>query len=168
MLIKVSEQRKQEGHNMSSLPELPSDLFTVALADLRKVATNPAYEIDMGTWHENCVEWDADDEDAVGVCHVCFAGAVMAGTLGTDITSEIAPSHFEEYDQIRLLALDQLCHGYVMDALVWMKHSDVDHIEANEAAYNALDFETDGYHADPKAWYVQIEALIVKLKALEL
>lgn len=52
-------------------PDKPSELILLALKDLESVEKSKKYVVHMGHWH-------LPDE---GKCYVCFAGAVMAGTL---------------------------------------------------------------------------------------
>lgn len=42
------------------------------MKDLEKVENNPKFKINMNSWYHNKLD---------GKCHVCAAGAVMAGTL---------------------------------------------------------------------------------------
>ncbi len=101
------------------LPEKLSDLIDLALADLRKVEKDDRYAVDMATWHEP--PGASLDEEATR-CHVCFAGAVMAGTLGTMPNVVVLPSDFtsmgdDPHTARRLLALDSVRNGFVEDAL---------------------------------------------------
>ena len=59
----------------ATLPDKPSELIRVALADLRKVEAMPeTYRVDMNRWHH----------PMGGKCSVCLAGSVIAQTLGED------------------------------------------------------------------------------------
>src|SRR4051812_4613454 len=55
------------------LPDKPSELIELALGDLRRCEADDRYVIDMVQIHE------LDDD---GKCNVCFAGAVLAQTIG--------------------------------------------------------------------------------------
>lgn len=57
-----------------TLPDKPSALLRVALADLRLVEADPRYKVNMAEWHT------ANPGD--GICHVCLAGAALAKTVG--------------------------------------------------------------------------------------
>jgi hypothetical protein len=59
--------------DLPKLPQRPSALIRLACDDAEKVFRTPGYKLNMVEWHTG-----TDD----GTCHVCFAGAVMAGTLG--------------------------------------------------------------------------------------
>jgi hypothetical protein len=70
---------------MSSLPDKPSELIRLALADLVKCERSKKYRIHMSDWHVPNSQ-----------CAVCLAGAVMAQTLGADITEERMPCDYDE------------------------------------------------------------------------
>lgn len=72
-----------------------SAVIRVALDDLAKVEADPRYEVDMGVWH---------DDITPGRCHVCLAGAVMAGTMGIPPTQEVTTPE----DAIALYARDEM------------------------------------------------------------
>jgi hypothetical protein len=69
----------------NSLPDKPSELLKVALADLEAVEGDSRYNIDLLTWHE-------PNEYGDGRCVVCLAGSVMAKSLGADIELDLGPS----------------------------------------------------------------------------
>lgn len=56
----------------------PSALIELALADLEKVEADPRYQVDMCTWHQPAGE----------ACLVCFAGSVLAKTVGLPIDAD--------------------------------------------------------------------------------
>lgn len=71
---------------MNKLPDTPSALIRVAIADMEKVLSMPQrYRIVMNTWH-NPIDIYTQEEFASEDmrCCVCFAGSVMAQTLGID------------------------------------------------------------------------------------
>ena len=78
------------------LPNDPSELIRLAIADLEKVEKDSRYEVDMGTWHYG----------SGAKCFVCLAGSVMAGTLGTDASESLVPGYFSDDDRNRLHALN--------------------------------------------------------------
>lgn len=93
---------------MTALPDKPSALLRLALADLRKVEALPEiYTVDMGTYHES---WD-------GRCNVCLAGAVMAGTLNIPADEDTLPCNLGIVFAPKLHALDALRAGEVGGAL---------------------------------------------------
>jgi hypothetical protein len=93
---------------MIRLPNAPSALIRLALADLHKVEEDDRYEVDMEEWH-----WPNSRD---GRCHVCLAGAVMAGTLEVPPEDHILPASFA-LDGTKLRALNSLRLGYVHHAL---------------------------------------------------
>ncbi len=96
----------------NKLPDDPSALIRVALDDLKKCEADPAYEIDMGDWH--------NPSDQYTVCLVCLAGAVMAQRLGTDPEDYSIPCVFKVKDAAKLRALNEFRGGYVTAGLYFM------------------------------------------------
>lgn len=92
-----------------TLPDKPSALIRLALDDLRKVERSKRYMVDMGWWHDTGVHL----RDPIK-CVVCFAGAVMAGTLSVPIQDNCTPDYFDADVEAKLIALD-----YFRDGNVW-------------------------------------------------
>ncbi len=93
----------------TTLPAKPSALIRIAMDDLNKVERLKGYEVDMGRWH------DIGYED--GKCRVCFAGAVMAQTLGVKPDEAREPHSFGHDTSSKLKALDDFRVGYVYAGL---------------------------------------------------
>lgn len=91
---------------MQTPPEKLSDLIDLALNDLRKVQADPRYVVDMTLWHEP----NTDDGENY-VCHVCFAGAVMAKTLAVDVLADSPVSDFGHEWRRAFYALDDVRTG---------------------------------------------------------
>ena len=92
----------------ATLPDKPSELIRVALADLRKVEAMPGtYVVDMENWHLQ----------KNGKCHVCLAGSVISQSMGANPAETIWDTDFDERLSDRLCALDWLRCGYVGNAL---------------------------------------------------
>lgn len=91
---------------MKPLPDKPSELIRLALADLEECEKDPRYAIGMVRWHA--------PED--GRCVVCLAGAVMAKSLDAPIDQFVVP----EDDQKALYALDEFRVGNILQALLYM------------------------------------------------
>lgn len=91
----------------NALPEKFSDGILLALADLKAAELNPEYRIAMHTWHA----------PRDGQCVVCFAGSVMAGTLGCDIDKEFDPADFGGDIAGKLTALDYVRVGHIATAV---------------------------------------------------
>lgn len=91
----------------TDLPDKLSDLILVALADLEKCERDPRYNIDMDVWHEL---------DGV-VCHVCFAGVVMAQTKQGNISAKLWPDSFLAGDENKFDSLNYVRTGDVTSAV---------------------------------------------------
>ena len=97
---------------MSKLPDKPSELIRVALADLEKCEADPRYLIDMDRWHSG-IRHDSNEP-----CAVCFAGSVMAQRLGADHRYYISgPGRFDE-DEGKLHALNAFREGRIAAGLI--------------------------------------------------
>ena len=92
------------------LPNDPSELIRLAIADLEKVEQDSRYDVDMSVWHEPCGE----------VCEVCLAGAVMAGTLGADVGEYSTPDDFSEGIPYKLRALSYFRTGDISRGLRYL------------------------------------------------
>ena len=91
------------------LPRKMSALITLALADLAKCERSEKYAVYMGWWHDRWTE--------TSPCTVCFAGAVMAQSLGigshiTGWEKGLAPVDFPGNGD-QLYALNSLRSGLV-------------------------------------------------------
>lgn len=99
---------------MKTLPNKPSELIRIALADLRECEADPNYDIHMSSWHQF--------NNVTRKCQVCLAGAVIAKTFDLPIKKAISPSDFElsggERTSFKLYALDQIREGKIYDG-VW-------------------------------------------------
>lgn len=92
-----------------TLPTRLSTTIRVALKDLTKVEASKKYKVYMGDWH-------SPDEEQ-GICEVCFAGAVMAKTLGCHPTKHQEPQNFEEDVMNKLFAVDRVRVGDIQRAV---------------------------------------------------
>lgn len=92
------------------LPEKPSALLRVALADMKLCEADPKFSIDMNVWF-------APENQ---ICKVCLAGSVMAQTLKTEISEFLCPTDFE-YDYTKsLMGLNQLRTGQIASAMKFL------------------------------------------------
>lgn len=114
------------------LPSKLSEVLGVAIKDMAKIAKlrdravvghKPVpYRISMGHWHE---QQFANSRNSPGstVCAVCFAGSVMAGSLGVSRSVATTPGHLHdngeisERDRNRLYALNALRQFEIADAM---------------------------------------------------
>jgi hypothetical protein len=84
------------------LPEKLSDLIATALADMQRVRRLKEYRIDLDVWHA----------PSNGKCSVCFAGAVMAGTLQRSPDEHLEITSFaNRHESARLKALNDIREG---------------------------------------------------------
>ena len=88
------------------LPNKPSSLIKLALADLKKVERSKKYIVDMGAWHK-----------ANGVCSVDLAGSVMAQTLNVPINMTVMPEAFDDDTENKLQALNDFRIGFIEGGL---------------------------------------------------
>jgi hypothetical protein len=96
---------RNPAENQNALPDKPSELIRVALRDLKEAEASPDYAVVMDEWHE---------PDSDGVCLVCLAGSVMAGTLKSDIDRKVFPHHFDKGTKRKLEALDYFRDGDIL------------------------------------------------------
>lgn len=86
------------------LPDKPSELIRLAINDLVAVEQNPDYKVCMAIWYLR----NPGDK-----CLVCFAGAVMAQTLGAESTSALNADSFPKDIGDKLVALDYFRVGWL-------------------------------------------------------
>lgn len=119
------------------LPNKPSELIRLAIADLKKVEEmKDQYEVDMGLFY--C---------KVGKCHVCFAGAVMAEKAGY-LNRSLHTTDFGEKNRVKFLALDYVRSGY---AGLMASYLDI--------STNVKDREVAFYNKDRDQFYLDMEQL---------
>ena len=129
------------------LPDKPSELLALAVADLAKVEASPEYEVNMDDWHQ---------PKKGGVCCVCMAAAVMAKTLKVDRLITRMPSDFETDTRKKLSAIDYLRVGDLEYALNILG---IDHPRFLVSKIDVAD-----YHDDPKQFKEDMRAIIEALK----
>lgn len=95
-----------------TLPDKPSALIRLALQDLEKAEKSRLYAIEMRDWHA-----------PKGVCEVCFAGSVMAYSLGAKRHDLVTPRYFDDDTRRKLIALNFFRCGRIEDGLCEMGHS---------------------------------------------
>lgn len=111
-----------------ALPSKPSELIRLALSDLAKCERSPKYVIDMGEWH---LAPDVLNEP----CVVCFAGSVMAESLGVSHTNDYTPSDFDYETYEVLTSLDYFRRGLIDDAFSYLDMPDSEMPERRITAY---------------------------------
>ena len=130
------------------LPDKPSELIRLALADLALCAADPNYRIDMGEWHM----------PEHGVCQVCLAGAVMAKSLNASRADELYSADFPENRQ-KIKALDAFRDGLVCTALIDLGH------DLSNWGHGARNREITSYSKDPDAFMADMHDLADDLEA---
>jgi len=130
-----------------TLPDKLSDLILVALADLEKVERSTQHRVFMSSWH---------DPTLMG-CIVCFAGGVMAFSLGASPRDTVHPTDYDFHTQQKLYALNSLRVGMVEAAfdLMGIKFAKDDPIEMGESI--------EQYHMDPPLFKSQMRDLASRL-----
>ena len=91
-------------------PRLLSELLTLAIDDMRRLDTD-TYEFNHGAWHR-----------PDGLCGVCLAGAVMAGTLGFNHGIKAIPILCGEWENY-VYALDCARMGDYREAYEYINDS---------------------------------------------
>jgi len=126
------------------LSDIPSELLTQALNDLKLCENNPNVEIDMSTW---CYS------DGV-TCYVCLAGATVYNNIEDNISlierypnKQLFLSNIEDNIQEKLKLLDDFKNGNVTKGLSRLNISNA-HIEDREISpylFNNDQFYKDMY-----------------------
>ena len=91
----------------SPLPDTLTELLEVAIADGRSLIGNENYRFFSGDWHRAIV----DSETYTCKNYVCLAGAVMAGTLGTNHLYDCLPREFPKSVSRKLVCIDDMRTG---------------------------------------------------------
>ena len=84
-----------------SLPDTMSDLLAAAIADARQLDTN-LYRPNNEEWHNT---------NSRGICQVCLAGSVIAGSLNAPRLRTLTPWMFRGAVHRKLEALDYMRIG---------------------------------------------------------
>lgn len=124
---------------MIKLPDKPSEIMRLALADLRSCKSDDTYKINMGTWHTPLLN---------GRCSVCLAGAVMAKTLKADPWMPLTPGSYDEITKIKMLFLDSIRNHCVSHTWIrkFCQEADTSRLlEVEEFAERLLEVDTDNY-----------------------
>ena len=103
-----------------AVPEKLSDLIRMAIADGRKLHQEQPndYYPNYGIYHSYIAynRYESDQEGPFDICHICLAGAVMAGTLQVPLESvslqRMSPPWYRA-----LKALDSVREGWYRHAL---------------------------------------------------
>ncbi len=148
---------------MSNLPDKPSELIRVALADLEKCEASPSTIVDMGYWHALIGDDERDEfeselrEKPKALCVVCLAGSVISKTLSVEDGCDAGPGTFDEPIRAKLMALDEFRMGWVGEALITMG------LRLPPTLFDSTDITP--YHVDPGAFRRDMRQLADDLEA---
>lgn len=167
-VVKKATKRKA----LVILPTKMSTLIGIALKDMRKVEKeSKKYVVDMSEWYypgklvECKVDLGDDDKvviDSFEVCSVCFAGSVMAFTLGGSAyyshPGEGTPAFVKNEKQ--LLALNELREGNVTSALDHLNEDTVNNLKAGSFNRHIPEYD----RKDPEPFHKAMAKLQADLK----
>ena len=131
-----------------TLPDKLSDLLEIALDDLELVEADPHYAVNMNQWH--------NISSVNGICHVCLAGAVMAGTLRADPGQHTMPIDYPRDVRRKLLTLDAFAMG---DIHMGFRDSSI------PPDPDFPDIDIPEYSVDPEGFKQTLRDLIPELRA---
>lgn len=138
---------------MTKLPNKPSELIRLAIADLTKVERSAAYRVDMGHYHEPVELTDPVQY----VCAVCFAGAVMAKTLDASKRDRVTPDCFDRDTAHKLHALNEFRTGLVRSGLCMMGIRYIDSpVQVPVAVYK---YDRNQFKQDMRLMASELEAI---------
>lgn len=141
----------------ATLPKHISDGILLAIEDLKKAEKSKQYSIDMSLWHRR---WHGDS-----TCSVCFAGSVMAFSLGAEADEETYPWDFSDPTQRKLEALNYARMGSISVAVgTWYSRVSKAKLEAADK----LDFDPVDYTEDPAKFKRQMRSVAKKLAQIGL
>tara|TARA_B100002049_G_scaffold181615_3_gene138624 strand:+ start:991 stop:1443 length:453 start_codon:yes stop_codon:yes gene_type:complete len=150
---------------MKKLPNIPSELIRVALADLGEVEEDHRYIVSMDDYYHQNTDWEFP-----GTCTVCFAGAVMARTLNWPFHVNAVPQDFGE-DRLALKALDELRRGEVLQTVLLLSDPDKDTFSDSYdqlKSHNLVCVEVTPHKDDPGAFRDDMNQLADRLEAIGL
>ena len=118
------------------LPNKPSELIDLALADLELCEKDEEYQIDMEVYYDRSI--------SSKVCQVCLAGAVMAQSLERYSTT-LFPSSFDCDTSNKLSALDMFRKGSLRTGLRCLSIEPIDTSGVHITPYedNSVQFKRD-------------------------
>lgn len=131
------------------LPDKPSELIRVALADIRLVEEDDRYVMDMDDWHSlrphNTYK-----------CHVCVAGAVMAKSLKAKRLEYVSPKNYSPSVRKKLVALDNFRSGHINNGLAIMELP-----QTSNRIFNITAYEDDRelFHEDMNDLATYLESI---------
>lgn len=129
----------------TALPNKPSALIRVALADLRKVEVDPRYRVHMSNWHL------PQKKGEESTCYVCLAGSVMAKTFEVPPSELRSPGWFDAEVMRALHALDDFRSGEVHEGLSTLEISFDEDAVPFVVDVRRHEDDSEGFHQDMNA-----------------
>ena len=144
---------------VKKLPNKLSSLIRVALDDLHKVENDPKFRVDMSDWYHSNSH-----------CAVCFAGGVMAFSLGKGANGgHQYPENFGRQNEGKLVAIDQCRIGDFSSALDEMRDHGCDWItDEHIAKAERVDRFVVGYDRSKREFKAQMRKAAIELRSLGL
>ena len=137
---------------IDTLPNKPSELLTLALADLAKVERSKRYKVNMCTWHLPINK---------NLYQVCLGGSVLAKSLDYPFNKRLKTNLVPDSVREKLFALNRFRVGDVSRALMNLGYG--------ADAYNAFTWlYVPEYADDKKAWRKAMRGIVRDLKKLDL
>ena len=131
-----------------TLPDTMAGLLEVAISDCRK--------LDGAVYQPHCENWHKPE--IYGMCSVCLAGGVIAGTLQADPEESIYPDAYSESVTRKLGVLDSMRSGCWVKAYIRFYDS-----EPSFGIREALTFVPQPVNPDFRGW----DEFTVHLDSLE-
>lgn len=141
------------------IPRKLSTAITMALVDQVKAEKCSNIHINMSYWHS---------PSSSGICHMCFAGAVMHFRHNTDLNKSLnEDDQGKEWSKV-YEALDCVRSGYIIWALSCMDLINIYHMTSKEQSdfadnWNIQDVLPD-YEDDPEEFRSILRETVKKLK----
>jgi hypothetical protein len=135
------------------IPTKFSEALQLALDDLAKAEASPDYRVLMAVWHT--------ERDFFHKCEVCFAGSVMAFSLGANPEQSYNPFEFGDWRPV-LFALNNLRQGCVSLA----QEDWPEGFQPTDPLMLARDLNrvVGLYRSDREAWRAEMENLLFDLQ----
>jgi len=131
------------------LSDIPSELLTQALEDLKLCEQNPNVKINMNDWYER-------DNN---ICYVCLVGSIMYNNIDSPhLYNSLSIYNFNEYDVKKFKALEKFRTGYVKCGLDCL----------NKRNYGVQDRDTTSYYINKNKFYKDMYRLVEDLKKVGL
>ena len=92
------------------------------MEDMKAADKSKDYVVNMAVWHRKL--WYREVKAKDGPCHVCFAGSVIAASIGGLPDGDLRPSDYTLLVRRRLYALDSIRKGLVGAAFEDLKITD--------------------------------------------